>query len=593
MKKLKYVVSVLVMVSLIITNFGSVQTYASTQQEYASMLKEIGVFKGTSAGFELERAPTRLEGLVMLIRLLGKEDEALAEYGKQASVFKDVPDWGKAYANYAYANGLTTGTGSGKFGTTDLMDSKSYVTFILRALGYSDAAGDFTWAGAIDAAANYKVISGSIASSLKVEKLDRGNVAEISYLALKSTLRDSAITLIDKLITDGSISAEKAALIGLAIVPAGGDLLTVHFIDVGQADSILIIHGSDTMLIDAGENEDEAKVVGYIQDQGINQLDYVVGTHPHEDHIGGLDAVIRSFSIGMLLMPNITSTTDTFKDVIEACEQKSINLKNPSVGAVYKLGDANVTVLAPKSKQYEDTNNYSIVLKLVDGENSFLFTGDAEGVSEKEILDSGADIDVDLLKLGHHGSSSSTLTILDRVSPAYAVVSVGKGNIYGHPSDQVMKALQSEGVPVYRTDQSGTIVATSNGKSITFNTDSDNYTPGVGTEENVPAVPGTTVTPAASGLIVSSLDKTAEKVTIKNNSDHEINLAGYYIISVRGNQKYTFPSVNIKAGASITITSGTSAGDLTWGAGNVWNNSESDPAELYDQNGKLLFRFDN
>jgi competence protein ComEC len=250
----------------------------------------------------------------------------------------------------------------------------------------------------------------------------------------------------------------------------GSGKLEVHFIDVGQADSILIKNGSKAMLIDAGNNADASLVVNYIKGQGFTKLDYVIGTHPHEDHIGGLDAVIKGFDIKTLIMPKVSSTTRTFQDVLAAIQEKGMKVTRPVPGKKYELGDAAFTILAPNSSSYSDLNNASVVVRLTHGQNSFLFQGDAEDVSEGEILKEGFHIQSDVLKVGHHGSKYSTgSAYLAKVKPKYAVISVGKGNTYGHPSQEVLDKLAAAGVKVYRTDEQGTIIAVSDGSEISFN----------------------------------------------------------------------------------------------------------------------------
>lgn len=256
--------------------------------------------------------------------------------------------------------------------------------------------------------------------------------------------------------------------------------LSVHFIDVGQADSIFIKQGSHYMLIDGGNNDDGDLVVNYLKSEGVDRLEYIIATHPHEDHIGGLDDVINNFEVEKVLMPNKTTTTKTYENFLIAIknrqekmreEGKDVTLKKiPKVNETYTFGNASFTVLAPNSKDYGDNyNNYSIVIKMIFGDNSFLFTGDAEITSEKEIISAGYNLKSDLLKVGHHGSHTSTSKeFLEAVSPKYAVISVEKNNKYNLPKKSVMNRLKDAGVVIYRTDETGSIVATSDGKNITF-----------------------------------------------------------------------------------------------------------------------------
>lgn len=264
---------------------------------------------------------------------------------------------------------------------------------------------------------------------------------------------------------------------GTAVAPGGK--LEVDFIDVGQADSILVRQGDHAMLVDAGNNADAATVTGYLKKQGVTRLEVVVGTHPHEDHIGSLDKVIESFAVREVIMPKVTTTTKTFTDVIAAIRAKGLSITTPVPGNSFKLGDATVTILAPKSAKYDDLNNYSVVLRVVYGETAFLLTGDAQALSEEEMLASGRTLKADVLKVGHHGSHSSTTeAFLAAVAPKYAVISVGKDNDYGHPSRSTMQRLKAHGIPVYRTDENGTVVAVSDGKAVTFNVQPGDYRDG-------------------------------------------------------------------------------------------------------------------
>lgn len=257
---------------------------------------------------------------------------------------------------------------------------------------------------------------------------------------------------------------------------AGGEQLEVHFLDVGQADCILIRTGSNAMLVDAGKNEDGEQVVSYLQEQGITRLDYVIGTHPHEDHIGGLDNVIRSFEIGQVILPGKTHTSVTYMDVLQAVEDKGVKLTEAAAGQQYTLGGAAFTVLSPgEGADYgDDLNNWSVGIRLVFGENCFVMTGDAESAAEKDILDTGLALGADVWKAGHHGSrTSNSEAILEAVRPEYAVISCGQNNSYGHPDQEVLNRFTELGIQVFRTDQEGSIVAVSDGKEITWSTSLD------------------------------------------------------------------------------------------------------------------------
>ncbi|MEA4924214.1 MAG: ComEC/Rec2 family competence protein [Syntrophomonadaceae bacterium] len=250
--------------------------------------------------------------------------------------------------------------------------------------------------------------------------------------------------------------------------PAAGKVLKVHFIDVGQGDAILIQTPSgQNMLIDAGENDQGNTVVNYLTAQGVKDLAVVVGTHPHSDHIGGLDTVINHFPIGNLYMPQATHTTKTFLDVLTAIKNKGLSISTAKAGVVLPLNGVNCRFVAPLKDTYEDLNNYSAVIRLEYGSQSFLFCGDAETESETQMLSSGAQLKCTAIKIGHHGSNTSTGSkFLKAARPQWAVIMVGKDNSYGHPHAQTLSRLSQAGATVYRTDLSGTIVFSTDGNDM-------------------------------------------------------------------------------------------------------------------------------
>ncbi|WP_455617941.1 ComEC/Rec2 family competence protein [Eisenbergiella sp.] len=276
--------------------------------------------------------------------------------------------------------------------------------------------------------------------------------------------------------TDEMGRSEEAAASPVPAPDAAG-VLKVHFIDVGQGDSIFIQSGTETMLIDAGTNEGGPVVTAYLQALGITKLSYLIGTHPHEDHIGGLDDVIRAFDIGMVIMPDVSHTTRTYEDVLDALLEKELRVVKPNPGDTYSLGEADFTTLSPdadiagQAAKDGDLNNLSVGIRLAFGSNAFVMCGDAEAPSEKAMVESGLSLKADVLKLSHHGSSTSTCDeFLQAVSPSYAVISCGTDNSYGHPHKETMEKLAASGISVYHTDEQGTLIATSDGSQITWET---------------------------------------------------------------------------------------------------------------------------
>lgn len=255
---------------------------------------------------------------------------------------------------------------------------------------------------------------------------------------------------------------------------ADGDM-EVHFLDVGQGDCVLISCDGCHMLVDAGNNQDGERITSYLKEQGIAELDYVIGTHPHADHIGGLDTVIDNFGIKTLFMPQKVHTTATFEEVIAAIENHDLSITAPKPGDTYPLGSGSFTILAPVKEDYgEELNNWSIGIKLVHGSNSIVMCGDAEEEAEEDICGSGLDISANVLKLGHHGSrTASGELFLKTVGPKYAIISCGRGNDYGHPHEETLKKLSEAGILVFRTDTQGTIILKSDGKSLQFNVEPD------------------------------------------------------------------------------------------------------------------------
>lgn len=261
------------------------------------------------------------------------------------------------------------------------------------------------------------------------------------------------------------------------VVPDGEDAslvvegtMQVHFIDVGQGDAVLIKQDGNNMLIDGGDNGYGGLVIDYLEAEGVESLQYVIGTHPHADHIGGLVEVIDHFPVEKVIMPDVTHTTKTFENLISVIKKKKLKITKPVVGKSFSLGEGDFTIVGPNSVKYKNLNDYSVMIRVAFGDNSFMLTGDAEVLAESEAVKNSVNLKSDVLKAGHHGSdTSSTNTFVDEVSPTFVVIQSGEGNTYGHPSNGVISRFESRGSKVYRNDLEGNIIAISDGANIEFN----------------------------------------------------------------------------------------------------------------------------
>ena len=292
----------------------------------------------------------------------------------------------------------------------------------------------------------------------------------------------------------------------------------IHFIDVGQADAALVLCDGKAMLIDGGNAEDSSLLYTYLKNHNISHLDYVIGTHAHEDHIGGLAGALNYASVGTAYCPATSYDTKAFGNFVKALDKHGVSITVPSTGDSFTLGSAACTILAVNTDS-SDPNNTSIVLRIVYGDTSFLFTGDAERVVEQAILNRGANINSTVLKVGHHGSESSTSYVwLREIMPQYAVISVGKDNSYGHPTEEVLSRLRDAEVKTFRTDLQGDIICVSDGKSVTFtverNADADVFG-GIGENSTQQTNPPETEPPASEETKDNGRDYVVNKSTKK------------------------------------------------------------------------------
>ncbi len=410
-------------------------------------------------------------------------------------------------------------------------------------------------------------------------------------------------------------------------------VLQVHFLDVGQALSVLVrdMQGNE-LLYDAGNEGDAEFIISYLQDLGIDRLEYVVNSHPHEDHIGGMDRILERFEVDQIFMSGTAYDSKAYRDVMNILDEKQIGAVHPEPGATYDLGELGIQVLGPLGSEYESTNDYSVILKIGNATQSVLLVGDSEAAAEHELVEAGVDLHADVFQVSHHGSSTSnTIQYLSKIDPDYAVISVGVDNSYGHPDATILDRLRNMGISTYETDLDGTIVMTLNGSRIFVEALED-----VGAEESrsidqvdvdekntveepeaaepqeameekeriaevfvelekepsvessLEASSETKNEEIGSAVVITELNKSAEYVIIKNISGEAVDIGSWQLISVTGPQYFDFPKgCIIEPNQTLKITSwdANGTGDFVMAEKRIWNNSESDPAQLIDAKG--------
>lgn len=367
-----------------------------------------------------------------------------------------------------------------------------------------------------------------------------------------------------------------------------GKEMVVHFIDVGQGDSIFVqAPNGKTMLIDGGVKGAGKTIVNYLRQQGVTKLDYVVATHPDADHIGGLISVLNSISIKEFIDSGKVHTSQTYEEMLGLINSKNIRYTVPAIGNQLAL-DSEVTVeVLSVDEQATDNNDASIVLRLAYGNISFLLMGDADYGMEQQILASGKDVEATILKAGHHGSNtSSSPQFVKEVSPLATILSYGQDNKYGHPHAEVIDVLQQVGSDIFSTAEAGTIVVKTDGT--TYELNAPQWT-GIGATSSV-TLPNVDVNTKGKVELVSK-DVHAEIVAVQNNSNQAVNLQGWQLVSVEGNQIFNFPNINLAPGKTIYITSGSEAktanNSLEWTKKQIWLNS-GDAAQLRNAKGEVV-----
>lgn len=372
--------------------------------------------------------------------------------------------------------------------------------------------------------------------------------------------------------------------------PVASENLTVHFIDVGQGDSILLEYDGKTMLVDAGERDQGSVVTAYLQDQSVSSIDYVVATHPHSDHIGGMDEVLSSFEVGYFIDSGFPHTSKTYENMLTAVDEKDIPFEVAEKGEKIEFDPAvDIEVLNPKSEYSDELNENSVVLRVSYGEVSFLLMGDAGLETEEKLMNAGSDLDSDILKVGHHASrSGSGEAFISAVSPEVSIIELGAGNDYGHPHAEVLERLQKAS-RVYRTDLDGSILVTTDGSTYTIITQKTGLEE-TESEEVESEMRGVSDS-QESTVYVSDLSLKDEWVKITNKGSSPVSLAGWKIEDEGNNHEYSFTSFTLESQATVALYTGKgtdTATELYMGSNSpIWNN-DGDTAYLFDNNGKLV-----
>ena len=327
--------------------------------------------------------------------------------------------------------------------------------------------------------------------------------------------------------------------------------MKVHFLDVGQGLSILVQSDGQTMIYDGGDKGTSSFVVSYLQKQNITTIDYLISSHYDSDHMAGLIGCLNAFDVKNVISSNYEHDSKLYQSFIQTVADKGLSMQHPAVGTEFSFGSGSFQILAPATIDPNDSNKNSVAIKLTNGDNSFIFTGDAESTSEKAMCESGIDLSCDVLVPGHHGSATATSwDFLQATVPEYAVISCGKDNQYGHPDKDVMDKLESMDIQVYRTDKQGTIIAVSDGTTITWNQEPCNdYSPGDKEDKGTQAQ-----TSKSKGSSSSGSKATANENSSSGNKEVSAASAG------TSSQVEATPQVT----ASPQDTSSTSNEEMVW-----------------------------
>ncbi len=497
-------------------------------------------------------------------------------------------DTDNSYVIKGYNAGILSGYGNGLYGPSDLITREQLAILLIKTLRAANIDCDICMSTNI------------FTDDDQISNWAREYVYLASYNGILNGVGNNMLAPQDHATREQSIIMAKRILDQYASSDVSdiGSVLEVHYIDVGQGDSTLIKYEDYAILIDAGNNEYGPVVVDYLKDQGIDDIDIMVATHNHADHIGGLDDVLKAVDVKTIIKSGGEADTRTFEDFISCCIDESTNYGCEIIDDENMTFDIDENIkfeIIEMGDGYSNENDNSVVSVLSYNDIDFLFTGDLESDVEKANI-SLFPMDIEVYQVGHHGSNTaSSVEMLNKTTPELAIISAGIDNKYGHPHAETLSKFKTLGIETYCT-KCGSLMVSTDGETysigegaVALNPDDFAQTGGLETEDLTPEPVS-----AISDVSIISVDPVSEIVTIKNNGNTNINMNGWKLVSVLGNQTYCFPSgFSLGAGETVKVTSGRNAFEdgvstLLWCKSYIWNNDESDPAKLYNVGGALI-----